>query len=93
MGGIDCPLPLDIAESYHKFCRGNEKPSIGSTGPFTEFCVGETSPVNFPQKRLLIWLYKSIDGSSLTRGKTYGTIWQYPMTIRIAVLSLKKRML
>jgi hypothetical protein len=39
--------------------------------------------VKFTQKRLLIWLYKSFDGSSLTCGKTYGAIRQYPMTIRI----------
>ncbi len=34
-----CPLPLDIAESCHKFCRSNEKPLIGSTSQFTEFCI------------------------------------------------------
>ncbi len=73
-----CPLPLDIAESCHTFCRGNEKPLIGSTGQFIKFCIPETLSVSFAQKRVLIWLYKGFDGTFPLCGKTYGTIWQCP---------------
>jgi hypothetical protein len=53
---------LDIAESCHKFCRGNKKPLIGFIGQFIKFCVSEAPSVSFAQKKVLIWLYKGFDG-------------------------------